>query len=44
VVDERLERIRDLAGVPQIVVEDQRHQRNWRRTVTVEHVLAVASE
>ncbi len=43
-VDERLERIGDLAGVAQVVVEDQRHERHRRRAVPVEHPLAFVGE
>ena len=44
VVDERLERVGDLAGVAQVVVEDQRDQRHRRRAVAVEDALAFVGE
>jgi len=30
VIDEWLERVRDLAGVAEVVVEDQWYERHWR--------------
>ena len=44
VVDERLEGVGDLAGVAQVVVEDQRHQRHGRGAVAVEDALALVGE
>ena len=43
-VDEGPERIGDLAGVAQIVVEDERDQRHRWRSVPVEHALAFIGE
>ena len=43
-IDERLERIGDLAGVAQVVVEDQRNERHRRRAVAVEDALAFVGE
>ena len=43
-IDERLERVDDLAGVAKIVVEDQRYERHWRRAVPVEDTLTFVGE
>ena len=43
-VDERLERVGDLAGVAQIVVKDQRDERHRRRSIAVEHALTFVGE
>ena len=43
-VDERLERIGDLSGVAQVVVEDQRDERHRRRSMPVEDALALVGE
>ena len=43
-VDQRLECVGDLAGVAQIVVEDQRDERDRRRAVPVEDALALVGE
>jgi hypothetical protein len=44
VIDERLERVRDLAGVAEVVVEDQRYERHRRRAVAVEDTLTFVGE
>jgi hypothetical protein len=44
VIDERLERVRDLAGVAKVVVEDQRYQRHRRRAVPAEDTLTFVGE
>ena len=44
VVDQWLERVGDLAGVPEVVVEDQRDERHRWRSVPVEDALAFVGE
>ena len=44
VIDERLERVRDLAGVAKVVVEDQWYERHRRRAVPAENTLTFVGE
>ena len=44
VIDERLERVGDLTGVAQVVVEDQWYERHWRRAVPAENTLTFVGE
>jgi len=44
VIDQRLKGVGDLAGVAQVVVEDQRDQRHRRGAVPTEHALALVGE
>jgi hypothetical protein len=44
VIDERLERVGDLAGVAKVVIEDQWYERHWPRAVPVEDTLTFVGE
>ena len=43
-IDEWLERVRDLAGVAKVMVKDQRYERHWRRAVPAENTLTFIGE